>query len=672
MAIQQQIKNLREQIQHHNRLYYLGDNPEIPDSEYDRLFQQLQSLESQNPELITPDSPTQRVGGEALKAFDQVQHELPMLSLDNGFSNDEITAFEKRINERLELSDRLEFTAEPKLDGLAISLVYDRGLLTQAATRGDGSTGENVTANIRTIKSIPLRLFGTNWPQKLEVRGEVFMPKKAFSQLNERMQQQGHKAFVNPRNAAAGSLRQLDSKITATRSLDFYAYGVGVVLGWEIPKYHFAQLQYLNAEWGIPVSEEVKVVTGVEGCLQYYNEVLQKRDSLPYEIDGVVYKVNSIEQQQKLGFVSRAPRWAIAHKFPAEEELTKIIEVDFQVGRTGTLTPVARLKPVFVGGVTVSNATLHNMDEIERKDIRIGDTVIIRRAGDVIPQVVKVVANRRQGNEKIIKLPEHCPVCGSAVVREEGDASARCEGGLFCEAQRIEAIKHFASRRAMDIDGLGEKLITQLVENKLINSIDDLFRLSKQQLSELERMAEKSAENLLVALENSKKTTLSKFIYSLGIREVGEATAVSLANAFGSLEALMNADREVLEKVSDVGPIVAEHILQFFQEEHNRNVIQNLREEGIRWEDIDLTHLENLPLQGQTFVLTGKMEELTRDEAKQKLIALGAKVASSVSAKTTAVIAGAKAGSKKTKAKKLGVEILTEQQLQELLGKFEA
>ncbi len=667
MTVQQQIKNLRKQIQQHNKLYYVSNNPEIPDIEYDRLLQELKSLEAQNPEFITPDSPTQRVGGEALKAFEQVQHELPMLSLENGFSNEEIAAFAKRISERLESSDQLEFTAEPKLDGLAISLIYEQGLLIQAATRGDGSTGENVTANIRTINTIPLRLAGTNWPQKLEVRGEVFMPKKAFAQLNQRMQQQGHKAFVNPRNAAAGSLRQLDSKITATRALDFYAYGIGVVQGWEAPKYHMAQLQYLAAHWGIPVSEEVKTVSGVQGCLQYYDDVLQKRDSLPYEIDGVVYKVNSIEQQQKLGFVSRAPRWAIAHKFPAEEELTQIIDVDFQVGRTGVLTPVARLKPVFVGGVTVSNATLHNMDEIERKDIRIGDTVIIRRAGDVIPQVVKVVLSRRQGNEIKIQLPEHCPVCGSTVIREEGDASAHCEGGLFCEAQRIEAIRHFASRRAMDIDGLGEKLIKQLVENKLINSIDDLFRLSKQQLAGLERMADKSAENLLVALENSKKTTLPRFIYSLGIREVGEATARSLANAFGNLEALMKADKDELEEVSDVGPVVAEHILQFFQEEHNLKVIRSLIAAGISWEDIALEQLENKPLNGQTFVLTGKLEQLTRDEAKQKLIALGAKVASSVSAKTTAVIAGEKAGSKKIKAEKLGVEVCTEQQLLELL-----
>ncbi len=668
MLLKQRIKSLREQIQQHDQLYYVSDRPEIPDSEYDRLLQQLKTLEAQNPELVTTDSPTQRVGGEALKAFGQVQHELPMLSLENGFSEEQVIAFGKRINDRLELTGRLEFTAEPKLDGLAISLIYERGLLIQAATRGDGNTGENVTANVRTIKSIPLRLTGTNWPQKLEVRGEVFMPKKAFSRLNTRMQEQGHKAFVNPRNAAAGSLRQLDSKITATRSLDFYAYGVGVVQGWVAPEYHFSQLQYLNSEWGVPVSIEVKVVTGVAGCLQYYNEILHKRDSLPYEIDGVVYKVNSIEQQQKLGFVSRAPRWAIAHKFPAEEELTQIIDVDFQVGRTGVLTPVARLTPVFVGGVTVSNTTLHNMDEIKRKDIRIGDTVIIRRAGDVIPQVVKVVAQRRQGNEREIQLPEHCPVCGSAVVREEGDASARCEGGLFCEAQRTEAIKHFASRRAMDIDGLGEKLITQLVENKLINSIDDLFRLSKQQLAGLERMAEKSAENLLTALENSKQTTLPRFIYSLGIREVGEATAVSLSNAFGKLDVLTKANREELEAVSDVGPIVAEHILQFFQEEHNRNVIRNLQEAGITWEDIDLEQMQDKPLQGQTFVLTGKLEQLTRAEAKQKLTALGAKVASSVSVKTTAVIAGEKAGSKKTKAEKLGVEICTEQQLLELLA----
>lgn len=671
MSTLQNITALKEQLRHHNYQYYVEDDPEIPDAEYDRLMAKLQRIEQRYPDLITPDSPTQRVAGEALSSFRQVQHEIPMLSLDNGFNDDVIRQFDKRIKEKLSTDKDIEYSLEPKLDGLAISLMYSQGLLVQAATRGDGKTGENVTANIRTIKSIPLKLFGTSWPEKLEVRGEVFMRKDAFEDYNITALKDGSKPFANPRNAAAGSIRQLDPRVTNKRSLSFYAYSVGVVEGWRLPETHYDLLQHLKTAWGIPVSSLLATTEGIAGCLDYHQEILKKRNDLPYEIDGVVFKVNDYALQKTLGFVTRSPRWAIAHKFPAEEELTRILGVDFQVGRTGVLTPVARLEPVFVGGVTVSNATLHNMDEIQRKDIRIGDTVIIRRAGDVIPQVVSVVKSRRDGTEQTINMPTHCPVCGSSVVRLESNASARCTGGLVCDAQLIEAIKHFASRRAMDIDGLGEKLIKQMVETELISSIDGLYQLKKAQLASLERMADKSANNLLESLHQSKQTTLARFIYSLGIREVGEATAESLANEFGSLDALLVSDRDRLEQVSDVGPVVALRVFEFFRQANNRKIIQSLIDAGMRWDDIDIETTSVKPLSDATYVLTGKLEAFSRAEAKQRLVALGARVSSSVSSKTTAVIAGDKAGSKIKKAQDLGVEVLTEGDLVRLFEQNE-
>ena len=661
------IKQLREAIEFHNYRYYVLDDPEVPDAEYDRLMRELQALEAQYPELVAPDSPTQRVGGEALEGFEEVQHLVPMLSLDNAFDEVEVQAFDKRIHDRLKIDGDIEYVAEPKLDGLAISLLYEAGKLVRAATRGDGHVGENVTQNVRTIRSVPLHLQGEDFPQRLEVRGEIYLPKAGFIKLNQAQEKKGEKLFANPRNAAAGSLRQLDPKITATRPLEMYCYSLGLAEGVTLPDSHFKILQKLK-QWGLRVSPEIKCVSGVAGCLEYYQLMANKREQLPYEIDGVVFKVNQIALQGKLGFVSRAPRWAIAHKFPAEEAVTKLLAVDFQVGRTGALTPVARLEPVFVGGATVSNATLHNMDEIQRKDVRIGDTVIIRRAGDVIPEVVSVIPSKRPKNAQQIKLPTHCPVCNSEVIQLEGEAIARCSGGLFCPAQRKEAIKHFASRKAMDIEGLGDKLVDQLVEAGLIEHVDDLFHLNAKQLAELERMGEKSAENLIEALEKSKQTTLAKFIYALGIREVGEATAESLATHFHSLEKIMQADEEALIEVPDVGPIVAGHIYSFFRQPHNLEVIKSLQQAGIHWDEIEKP-AGNLPLAGKTYVLTGTLNSMSRDQAKEQLQKLGAKVTGSVSSKTTAVIAGEKAGSKLTKAEKLGVTILDESALMELLNK---
>jgi len=557
--IQKQAAALRKQLQYHNHRYYVLDDPEVPDAEYDRLFRELQELESDNPSLITTDSPTQRVGANPLPSFEEVKHVIPMLSLGNAFSDDEVKSFGKRISDRLNVAD-IEFMAEPKLDGLAISLLYEEGILVRAATRGDGVTGENVTQNVRTIHSVPLRLVGNDYPRILEVRGEVYMSKQGFEALNKRQEQNNEKLFANPRNAAAGSLRQLDSKITATRPLAIFCYGIGQIEGKKLPNSQSSILEYLK-EWGLRVCPEVKVVKSLDECLVYYRHISEQRSSLPYEIDGIVYKVNPLSQQETLGFVSRAPRWAIAHKFPAQEKLTKLLAIDVQVGRTGAITPVARLEPVEVGGVTVTNATLHNHDEIERIDVRVGDTVVIYRAGDVIPKVASVIKSRRPKNSRKYKMPTHCPECGSELVRAEGEAILRCSGGLYCPAQRKEAIKHFASRRAMDVEGLGDKLVDQLVDASLINNVADLYRLKPDELAGLDRMAEKSAENLITALESSKSTTLAKFIYSLGIREVGEATALNLANNFGNLESVESADTEALLKVTDVGPIVASNIV---------------------------------------------------------------------------------------------------------------
>lgn len=664
-AIQSQAAALREQLNHHNYHYYVLDDPEVPDAEYDRLFRELQALEQRYPALVTSDSPTQRVGAKPLSAFAEVQHVVPMLSLGNAFDDDEVLAFGRRVSEKLGTED-VVFTAEPKLDGLAISLLYENGVLMRAATRGDGATGEDVTQNVRTIKSIPLHLLGDDFPSLLEVRGEVYMPKAGFEALNERQRAAGEKPFANPRNAAAGSLRQLDSKIAATRPLTIFCYGVGQVEQGELPDSHGAILQRLK-DWGLRVCPEIETVRGIGSCLAYYRRIAEHRAALSYDIDGVVYKVDDLAQQQVLGFVSRAPRWAIAHKFPAQEAITQLLGIDVQVGRTGALTPVARLAPVEVGGVTVTNATLHNQDEIERMDVRVGDTVVVYRAGDVIPKVDSVVLSQRPKHTRRFEMPKHCPECGSDVEREEGEAIMRCSGGLFCPAQRKQAIKHFASRRAMDIEGLGDKLVDQLVDAGLVENPADLYQLSLEAVAGLERMAEKSARNLLDALEKSKSTTLARFLFALGIREVGETTALSLANHYRSLDAIMQADAENLQTVPDVGPVVAAHVVTFFKQRHNREVIDKLLAAGVHWPWIEKIETAALPLAGKTAVLTGTLSSLSRDEAKQKLQALGAKVAGSVSKKTDLVIAGEAAGSKLEKAEALGIEILDESGLITLL-----
>ncbi len=663
--IARRVAALRDQLDHHNYRYYVLDAPEIPDAEYDKLFRELQALEQQYPALVTADSPTQRVGAAPSAAFGEVRHEVAMLSLDNAFSEADVMDFDRRVREGLKV-DGVDYAAEPKLDGLAVSLLYEDGVLTRAATRGDGYTGEDVTQNVRTIHSVPLRLVGKHHPRRIEVRGEVYMPKQGFHALNKRQEEKGEKIFANPRNAAAGSLRQLDSRITAARPLQMCCYGVGVMEGGELPERHSAILDQLR-QWGLRVSDERAVVRGVAGCLDYFTRLAVKRAALPYEVDGVVYKVDDLAQQRQLGFVSRAPRWAVAHKFPAEEAMTTVLGIDVQVGRTGAITPVARLAPVSVAGVTVSNATLHNEDEVHRKDVRVGDTVIIRRAGDVIPEVVSVILERRPAETRVFYLPERCPVCDSEVVRLEGESAARCSGGLYCPAQRKEAIRHFASRRAMDIEGLGDKLVDQLVEQGLIHSVADLYRLSLEQLAGLERMGRKSAENLLQALDKSKHTTLPRFLYALGIRDVGEATALALARHFGDLPDIIAADEDVLQTVPDVGPVVAQRIVAFFHEAHNREVIAKLRAAGVRWPPLE-RHVQLLPLAGKTFVLTGSMRAMSRDVAKEKLQALGAKVAGSVSAKTSYVVVGEEAGSKLDKARELGIEMLDEAAFLKLIG----
>ncbi|GAB4359302.1 MAG: NAD-dependent DNA ligase LigA [Gammaproteobacteria bacterium] len=667
--VEKRIEALRRQIEYHNYRYYVLDDPEIPDAEYDRLMRELQRLEAEHPELVSEDSPTQRVGAAPQEGFGEVRHTIPMLSLENAFSEAELREFDRRVRERLAMPEaKIVYSAEPKLDGLAVSLLYRSGRLALAATRGDGYTGEEITRNVRTIASVPLRLLGEGIPDQLEVRGEVFMPKAGFERLNRLAAERGEKGFANPRNAAAGSLRQLDPRVTAERPLAFYGYGVGVVEGQALPATHSGILERLKA-WGIPVSPEQRCVAGVEGCLAYYREILERREALPYEIDGVVYKVDDLELQRRLGFVSRAPRWALAHKFPAQEELTRVLDIEVQVGRTGALTPVARLEPVFVGGVTVTNATLHNEDEVHRKDVRVGDTVIVRRAGDVIPEVVSVVQDRRPPGARKFVMPKRCPVCGSEVVRLEGEAVARCSGGLYCSAQRKESIKHFASRRAMDIEGLGDKLVDQLVETGLVETVADLYDLTVEQLAGLERMGEKSARNLVNAIEASKETTLQRFLFALGIREVGEATATALASHLGSLDAIRQADEEQLQRVPDVGPVVAGHIVRFFRQPHNIEVVEALIDRGVHWPPVEPIVGQEAPLAGQTFVLTGTLRSMTRDEAKARLQALGAKVAGSVSRKTSYVVAGEEPGSKLAKAESLGVAVLDEAAFIALLRK---
>ena len=664
--VEQEIVQLRQQLEHHNHRYYVLDDPEIPDSEYDRILQKLKSLEADHPELVIAQSPTQRVGAAPLKSFGQIRHEMPMLSLDNAFNPEDQADFNRRVKERLNASDDIEYACEPKLDGIAVSLLYEDGVLVRGATRGDGATGEDITQNIRTIDVIPLKLMGDDWPQRLEVRGEIYMPKAGFDALNKRAKAREEKVFVNPRNAAAGSLRQLDSRVTAKRPLTMYCYSAGIVEGGEMPSRHSDILEQFK-HWGLRVNPENRVVSGVQACEEYYGQMTEKRESLPYEIDGIVYKVNDLARQQQLGFVARAPRWAIARKFPAEEAMTILKDVEFQVGRTGAITPVARLDPVFVGGVTVSNATLHNMDEIQRLDIHIGDSVVIKRAGDVIPKIDRVIVSRRPDDVSMVELPERCPICDSEVEQDEGEAAARCSGGLYCSAQRKEAIKHFAARKAFDIEGLGDKLVEQLVERQMVSHVADLFSLTHEQLCNLERMGAKSANNLLRALENSRLTTLPRFIYALGIREVGEATALSLVNHHRDLDAIMSATAENLQKVDDVGPIVASHIEKFFRQEHNLEVIDALLKAGIEWQTEELSEgAGEQPLEGEIWVLTGSLQGISRDEGKTILQKLGAKVTGSVSAKTSAVLAGEKAGSKLARAEKLGVRVVTEDEFNEL------
>jgi DNA ligase (NAD+) len=663
--IAERVNVLRQEIERHNYLYYAQDKPEIPDSEYDRLFRELQQLETQFPALLAPDSPTQRVGCAPLPAFSQVQHLTPMLSLNNAFEEEEVQAFDRRARETLDVAS-IDYAVEPKFDGLAISLRYEYGVLVTGATRGDGFTGEDVTANLRTIHGIPLKLDMGEPPRLLEVRGEVLMLKGDFLRLNQTRLERGEKLFANPRNAAAGSLRQLDSRITASRRLSFFAYGIGALEGMASFATHSGAMDFLQSA-KLPLCPERAVVSGVAGLLNYYSDIGSRRDSLAYDIDGVVYKVNAVAQQENLGFVSRAPRWAIAHKFPAQEALTEVLGIDIQVGRTGALTPVARLKPVFVGGVTVTNATLHNEDEVRRKDVQIGDTVIVRRAGDVIPEVVGIVPDQRPPHAQPFIMPTSCPVCGSHVMRDAEEAVARCSGGLYCPAQRKQAILHFASRRAMDIEGLGDKLVEQLVDKGIIHHPADLYRLDESALAGLERMAEKSALNIVQAIEHSKETTLARFVFALGIRNVGEATAKELARHFGNLNAIEQADPDALQQVADIGPVVAESMLQFFGEPHNREVVRLLIEAGIHWPEEEGRQVKTGGLLGKTLVLTGALPSLSRETAKEMIEAQGGKVSGSVSKKTDYVVVGAEAGSKLEKAQALGVAILDEDGLMNLL-----
>ncbi len=668
------IRRLREQIARADHDYYLLDQPTLPDAEYDRLMRELQALEAAHPELISADSPTQRVGGTASREFREVRHAAPMLSLNNAFDAASVAAFDTRARDALARAGRpveqIEYACELKFDGLAVNLRYERGELVLGATRGDGAVGEDVTANIRTIRAIPLSL-GKRAPAVLEVRGEVMMFKREFERLNERQRAKEEREYANPRNAAAGALRQLDPRITAERSLRFFAYGLGELQGAAEPTTHAALLDWF-VDLGVPVARERAVVDSVAGCLRFYAAVGERRPTLPYEIDGVVYRINSRADQQLLGYVSRAPRFAIAHKFPAQEAVTQLTGIDIQVGRTGALTPVARLAPVFVGGVTVTNATLHNEDEIRRKDVRIGDTVIVRRAGDVIPEVVAVIPERRPRDARVFKMPARCPVCSSRVYREEGEAVTRCTGGLVCGAQRKGALLHFASRRALDIEGLGDKIVDQLVESGLVQAPADLFKLGVETLAGLDRMGGKSAANLVAALERARSTTLERFIYALGIRHVGESTARDLARHFGRLDPIINASEDELLQVPDVGPVVAASIAHFFVESHNREGIAQLRAAGVRWPETDPARRQSGapagPLAGKTFVITGTLPTLKRDDAKSMIEAAGGKVSGSVSKKTDYVVAGDDAGSKLAKARELEVSIIDEAQLQKMLG----
>jgi DNA ligase (NAD+) len=656
---------LRELLERYNYRYHALDDPEVPDAEYDRLMLELRELETEHPQLLTPDSPTQRVGAQPVAAFGAVRHRIPMLSLDNAFSDEEVRDFDRRVRERLGQEQPVRYSAEPKLDGLAISARYEKGIFVQGATRGDGETGEDITQNLKTIAALPLRLRADAPPAVLEVRGEVFMPLAGFERFNRDALAHGEKTFVNPRNAAAGSLRQLDPRMTAARPLDLFIYGLGLVEGGDLPSSHSATLKALR-QWGFKICPQAAVVDSVEGCLEYYREMGKMRPKLPYQIDGVVYKVDELDLQKRLGFVSRAPRWAVAHKFPAEEALTTVRDIEFQVGRTGALTPVARLEPAFVGGVTVSNATLHNMDELWRKDVRVGDTVVIRRAGDVIPEVARVLPERRVPGAKPVEMPTVCPVCGSPVVREADQAVARCTGGRICAAQRKEEIKHFASRRALDIQGLGDKLVEQLVDRDWVKTPADLFGLQSAQLATLDRMGEKSAQKLRAAIDAARQTSLARFLYALGIRDVGEATALALARHFRGIEALRAAAEEEIQRVPDVGPVVAGHVAAYFDDADNSRVVDRLLAAGISWPDLEPVDVQ-AELTGKIFVLTGSLESLTREAAGEKVVALGGKVSGSVSKRTDYVVAGADAGSKLKKANELGIPVLDEAAFLELL-----
>ena len=670
-VIKQRAEHLRVQLEAHNRRYYAYDDPSVDDAEYDRLFAELQGLEQRHPSLWRLDSPTQRVGTAPLESFESVTHERPMLSLSNVFDAAGLADFDRRVAERLEREGReIEYIGEPKLDGLAVSIRYQDGVFIRAATRGDGFQGEDISANLRTIRCLPLKLHGTDIPEVLEVRGEVYFPLAGFDQLNQAARAAGEKCYVNPRNAAAGSLRQLDSRVTASRPLALYCYGVGLVQGGAMPDTQVALLERLR-DYGLPVNDQCARLTGVPACLAYYQRLAELRRRLPYEIDGIVYKVNHFDWQRELGQVARSPRWAVAYKFPAEERSTQLRAVEFQVGRTGAITPVARLVPVQVGGVTVSNATLHNMDEVRRKDIHIGDTVIVRRAGDVIPEIVRVIAAERSGEPTVPELPQHCPACGGGIVQAEGEITFRCAAGLACPAQRKEAILHFASRRALDIEGLGVKLVEQLVDAGHLETIDQLYTLEVASLIALPRMAERSAQNLLAALQASKQTTLARFLYALGIRDVGEATAAALADHFADLQAIRSADREQLERIPDIGPTVAQRILAFFTEAQNIIVIEALLAAGVHW-PVPLTQApQNDRLAGQRYVITGTLQSMTREQAKVALQQLGGKVSSAISKKTSALITGAEPGGKLAKAQELGVEIMDEASFLTLIGKAE-
>lgn len=661
--IRQEVDELRRLIEHHNRLYYTFDTPEIPDADYDALLSRLEALE-QEYDLVTPDSPTQRVGAEPLSQFTQVTHENPMLSLGKVNTEQELRDFEARIMKRLESDEPLQYSCEPKIDGVAVSLMYVDGVLERGATRGDGVTGEDITHNVRTINNIPLKLDMKKPPRRLEVRGEIFLSKKGFARLNARASKSGGKVFVNPRNTAAGAVRQLDSRNTARIPLQMFCYSVGISEGIALPD-NLADIFEQLGKWGLPVNPERKLVTGIDNCLDYCLALLDKRNALEYEIDGAVIKVNRLATQEALGNNARSPRWAMAYKFPAEEKSTKVLDVEFQVGRTGTITPVARLEPVFVGGVTVSNTTLHNMDEIARLGLRINDTVIVRRAGDVIPKIVKVMHPEKNRNPREVKVPEHCPACGS-VVEKDGEVLYKCSAGIICPAQRKESIKHFASRAALDIEGLGDKLVEQLVDEGLVSNVADIYKLTSEQVANLERMGVKSADNLIAAIDKSKDTSLPRFLYGLGIREVGEATALALVNHFGDLQPIIEADSDALEEIADIGPIVAKHIATFFDNEDNLALIRELQEQGIHWPSVSVDG-QSQPLAGETWVLTGTLEQMTRNEAKAELIALGAKVAGSVSAKTDCVVAGPGAGSKLAKAEELQIKILNEGEFLNLL-----